>query len=215
MARITVEDCLRQIPNRFQLVLCATYRARMLSQGHAPKIESTVYTNRSGDSLPARRFSLTGAGTYQSVTVADASSYPPIDLNLLEHAADEFRHRGDVRLEADDNYDPGIPGRQFDITLADGRQLRAFVYMQDHKLYIVESEGAQGALAVFLFAESFTLLDAEGKAAIVEQFNAPDPAAELHSALVSRQEGKVSVLLIDATHSKLHELTAEIGRAHV
>jgi DNA-directed RNA polymerase subunit omega len=40
MARITVEDCLVQIPNRFQLVLAATYRARMLSQGHAAKIES-------------------------------------------------------------------------------------------------------------------------------------------------------------------------------
>jgi DNA-directed RNA polymerase subunit omega len=40
MARITVEDCLDKIPNRFQLVLAATYRARMLSRGHAPKIES-------------------------------------------------------------------------------------------------------------------------------------------------------------------------------
>jgi DNA-directed RNA polymerase subunit omega len=45
MARITVEDCLDQIPNRFQLVLAATYRARMLNQGHAPKIESK---NKSG-----------------------------------------------------------------------------------------------------------------------------------------------------------------------
>ena len=41
MARITVEDCLDKIPNRFQLVLAATYRARRLSQGHAPKIETT------------------------------------------------------------------------------------------------------------------------------------------------------------------------------
>ena len=40
MARITVEDCLNKIPNRFQLLLAATYRARMLSQGHAPRIES-------------------------------------------------------------------------------------------------------------------------------------------------------------------------------
>ncbi|MEZ7836049.1 MAG: DNA-directed RNA polymerase subunit omega [Burkholderiaceae bacterium] len=40
MARITVEDCLEKIPNRFQLVLVATYRARMLSQGHAPKVDS-------------------------------------------------------------------------------------------------------------------------------------------------------------------------------
>ncbi|MEY4676813.1 MAG: hypothetical protein RLZZ470_1320 [Pseudomonadota bacterium] len=40
MARITVEDCLEQIPNRFQLVLAATYRARMLAQGHTAKIDS-------------------------------------------------------------------------------------------------------------------------------------------------------------------------------
>src|SRR5690606_20317248 len=40
MARITVEDCLKQIPNRFELTLAATYRARMLAQGHTPKVES-------------------------------------------------------------------------------------------------------------------------------------------------------------------------------
>lgn len=40
MARITVEDCLKQIPNRFDLTLAAAYRARMLAQGHAPKIET-------------------------------------------------------------------------------------------------------------------------------------------------------------------------------
>ena len=40
MARITVEDCLEKIPNRFQLTLAATYRARMLRQGHAPRTES-------------------------------------------------------------------------------------------------------------------------------------------------------------------------------
>ncbi|NLY65065.1 MAG: DNA-directed RNA polymerase subunit omega [Alcaligenaceae bacterium] len=40
MARITVEDCLKQIPNRFSLTLAATYRARELAQGHEPRIES-------------------------------------------------------------------------------------------------------------------------------------------------------------------------------
>jgi len=57
-------------------------------------------------------------------------------------------------------------------------------------------------------------VDAGGKATIVEQFNAPDAGAELHSALVSRKNGKVSVLLIDATHSKLHELTAGKDRVY-
>jgi DNA-directed RNA polymerase subunit omega len=40
MARITVEDCLKQIPNRFKLTLAATYRARQLAQGHTPKIDT-------------------------------------------------------------------------------------------------------------------------------------------------------------------------------
>lgn len=40
MARITVEDCLKQIPNRFQLALAAAYRARQLTQGHTPKVEA-------------------------------------------------------------------------------------------------------------------------------------------------------------------------------
>lgn len=40
MARITVEDCLKEVPNRFQLTLAATYRARQLLQGHTPKVEA-------------------------------------------------------------------------------------------------------------------------------------------------------------------------------
>ena len=40
MARITVEDCLKQIPNRFDMTLSATYRARQLAQGHSPRIAS-------------------------------------------------------------------------------------------------------------------------------------------------------------------------------
>lgn len=40
MARITIEDCLKKIPNRFELTLCAAYRARQLLQGHTPKVDS-------------------------------------------------------------------------------------------------------------------------------------------------------------------------------
>jgi DNA-directed RNA polymerase subunit omega len=40
MARITVEDCLEKIPNRFNLTLAATYRARELAQGHEPRLDS-------------------------------------------------------------------------------------------------------------------------------------------------------------------------------
>ncbi|MSP98597.1 MAG: DNA-directed RNA polymerase subunit omega [Betaproteobacteria bacterium] len=39
MARITVDDCLKRIPNRFQLTLAATYRARQVSTGASPMVE--------------------------------------------------------------------------------------------------------------------------------------------------------------------------------
>ncbi len=41
MARITVDDCLENIPNRFQLTLVAAYRARQLHNGAEPLV-STV-----------------------------------------------------------------------------------------------------------------------------------------------------------------------------
>ena len=40
MARITVDDCIKLIPNRFELTLAATTRARQLALGSAPYVES-------------------------------------------------------------------------------------------------------------------------------------------------------------------------------
>jgi len=39
MARITIEDCLARIPNRFELTLAATNRARQISAGSAALVE--------------------------------------------------------------------------------------------------------------------------------------------------------------------------------
>lgn len=39
MARITVDDCIKQIPNRFDMTLVATVRARQLAIGSAPMVE--------------------------------------------------------------------------------------------------------------------------------------------------------------------------------
>lgn len=40
MARITIEDCLHTITNRFELTLAATYRARQLTAGNTPLVEA-------------------------------------------------------------------------------------------------------------------------------------------------------------------------------
>jgi DNA-directed RNA polymerase subunit omega len=39
MARITIDDCLKMIPNRFDLTLAATCRARQIAGGATPMVE--------------------------------------------------------------------------------------------------------------------------------------------------------------------------------
>ena len=41
MARITVDDCLKVIPNRFDMTLAATYRARQIANGAQPMMEAS------------------------------------------------------------------------------------------------------------------------------------------------------------------------------
>ena len=38
MARVTVEDCIEEIPNRFELVMLAAQRARQLAGGVTPEV---------------------------------------------------------------------------------------------------------------------------------------------------------------------------------
>ena len=40
MARITLEDCLTRIPNRFELILLGAKRARQLFKGGKPLLET-------------------------------------------------------------------------------------------------------------------------------------------------------------------------------
>jgi len=40
MARVTVDDCMQRIPNRFQMTLAATYRARQITAGATPMVDA-------------------------------------------------------------------------------------------------------------------------------------------------------------------------------
>ena len=40
MARVTIDDCIKLIPNRFQLTLAATYRARQITAGATPMVDA-------------------------------------------------------------------------------------------------------------------------------------------------------------------------------
>lgn len=40
MARVTIDDCLKRIPNRFEATLAAAHRARQLANGATPLVEA-------------------------------------------------------------------------------------------------------------------------------------------------------------------------------
>lgn len=40
MARVTVDDCLKRIPNRFQMTLAAAHRARQIANGSTPLVDA-------------------------------------------------------------------------------------------------------------------------------------------------------------------------------
>ena len=51
MARVTVDDCMSTIQNRFQMTLAASYRARQISAGASPMVEA----DRDNPTVIARR----------------------------------------------------------------------------------------------------------------------------------------------------------------
>lgn len=57
MARVTVEDCIEKIDNRFDLVLAAAHRARMISAGAA------ITVDRDNDKNPVVSLREIGDGT--------------------------------------------------------------------------------------------------------------------------------------------------------
>jgi len=82
MARITVEDCLDNVDNRFQLVLVATRRARQLINGadaHVPR------ENDKPTVLALREI----ADGYVTNAILDEEVAPPAVLETDENTADQ------------------------------------------------------------------------------------------------------------------------------
>ena len=127
-----------------------------------PTARDITYTTASGASLPARQYVVEQNGNQHIVTIVDGSSRPAVDIPLVDQAAAALRARGQVRFEAAEEYDPGLPGRQLNILQRDGRVLRASVYMWDHRLYVTEASGEPQTISLFQFEQSITLLDADG-----------------------------------------------------
>lgn len=128
-----------------------------------PKTRDFMYTTTGGRTVPAREFLFRDAPDRFAVTVAVfPANSPAVDDAVVEHAAEQVRQRGQVRMQFQANYDPGMPGRQLNITERNGKQLRASVYMADRRLTITEAAASEGDFNALQFEQSIVLIDANG-----------------------------------------------------
>lgn len=90
MARVTVEDCLSNVDNRFQLVLVATKRARQISLGAEPFVEEE---NDKPTVIALRE-------------IAEGLVTRDILIDKVEEEVLEFIEEGEVVTEAEGEADP-------------------------------------------------------------------------------------------------------------
>lgn len=81
MARVTVEDCVQFVDNRFALCILATRRARQLGSGATPLVQ----TQRNKSAVVALREVATGKVRFEG-DVRTALSTPPPKRGALEAA---------------------------------------------------------------------------------------------------------------------------------
>jgi hypothetical protein len=127
-----------------------------------PMMREINYTTHTGAAVPARQFYNERSADRFTVTVVHYPNGPVVDDQIVEHAAATLRRRGEVRFQAEANYDPGMPGRQLNIFEPNGRQHRASVYMAGGYLTITEANAAPGDFNALQFEQSITLVDSMG-----------------------------------------------------
>ena len=127
-----------------------------------PMARDISYTTHTGATVPARQFYHESGADHLTVTVVQFPEGQRAEDQIVEHAAANLRRRGEVRFQAEANYDPGMPGRQLNIFEPNGRQHRASVYMADRWLTITEAKAAPGDFDALQFEQSITLVDAMG-----------------------------------------------------
>ena len=82
MARITVDDCLKKVPNRFQMTLAATYRARQIANGATPMVES----DKDKPTVIALREIASGLVDYDVIAEEELIEEEPLFINFEDEA---------------------------------------------------------------------------------------------------------------------------------
>ncbi len=127
-----------------------------------PEQRDLVYAGNNGKTQPAHQFYVEKGPNRYAVTIVDFFDGPKADDQIVEHAAANLRLRGQLFHQDFAVYDPGMPGRQINVFITKERQIRASVYMAEHRLYITEADAVFGDIPAVQFEQSITLVDENG-----------------------------------------------------
>ena len=120
MARVTVEDCLVNVPNRFDLVIMAAKRARQLTSGAEP----TLSTDNDKFTVVALREIAENSIDLEALIMADDTPPPvvvendPVDQETARLMAEEAQLVGveeEEAVPANDSEDPQVDAAVADV----------------------------------------------------------------------------------------------------
>lgn len=104
MARVTVEDCLKNVKNRFELVIVAAQRARQLMRGKDPKVD----WDNDKPTVVALREIAAGYTNIQNINSTEASheEHTP-ELHVIA-----IEEKIEIEMDEDDDADEIAPEAQ-------------------------------------------------------------------------------------------------------
>lgn len=127
-----------------------------------PSVTATEWTDEAGKIRKARTFTAVRNGNIFKLIAVDYSDRPEILLRPpIDHAAAQYRAKGMVTYDEDAQVDR-VPGRQLQVTQADGRRTFFEVHYHDGRLYILDANMAPRAAPPGQFQQTLQILDRQG-----------------------------------------------------
>jgi hypothetical protein len=128
----------------------------------APTVATTQWTDETGKVRQARKFTAERNGNTYTLIAVDYSDQPEILYRPpIDHAAAQYRRMGIVTYDEDAQIDR-VPGRQLQVTQANGRRIFFETHYHDGRLYVLDANMAPRAAPPGQFQQTLQILDKQG-----------------------------------------------------
>jgi hypothetical protein len=127
-----------------------------------PTVTMMDWTDETGKVRKARKFTAERTGNTYTLIAVDYSDRPEILYRPpIDYAAAQYRPKGKVTYDEDAQIDR-VPGRQLQITQADGRRIFFETHYHDGRLYILDANMGPRAAPPGQFQQTLQILDKQG-----------------------------------------------------